>query len=494
MTVFSSFARAAAGAGALAALAACATSGAALSPPDSTDPETAAIAARLDAAFSDLAANGFSGVVAVARDGDLVFAEGYGAADPTTGAPFTPDTQVGVGSIVKSFTGMAAADLIARGVISADDTLADFFPDAPADKAGITVQQLLTHSAGFPGAIGDDYEHIGRDAYVARALATELRFPPGDHYEYSNVGFSLVAAIIEVATGKSYEDFLMDDLLIPAGVVDTGYARAYDSGRVEHDQRGRPYAEASWGGSTPYWNLIGNGGIVSTARQMVNWRVKYAAGDIVSPEAVALAQTPYIDEGPSGETQYGYGLVVVDHPDFGRIYWHNGGNPFFTANWTDYAEHGFVVFAAENGGPYDADDVVLAATGALFDVAIRVDAAPVLDDDAWAAIPATPLGALATAFLDVVDQDDPAAWRAFIEAHATADFRAMAPMERHMEMFTMMHGDFGGTERLGAAAPEADRLVVRLRRPDTGEVFRVDIVGEAADGTARLAGLGVDHE
>lgn len=491
MTVFSSLMRSAVSVCALWAVSACATTQTnptnALTATDNVD----AIVARLNQTLNAMEVDGLSGIVAVSKDGDLIFSSGYGAADAATGTPFTIDTQVDIGSITKTFTGMATAGLIANGVIAADDTLVDFFINVPDDKAAITVQHLLTHTAGFPDAIGDDFEPLDRDAFLTRAFDVQLISAPGERYVYSNVGFSVLAAIIETATGETYENHLIDTLLTPAGITDTGYARAYDTTRVEHDAHGRSLAQVSWGGPTPHWNLIGNGGIVSTARNMVAWRVAYGAGDIVSPSAVALSHTAYVREGPGAPSFYGYGLVVEDHPSFGRIYWHNGGNQHFTAHWRDYANNGLVVFAATNSAAFDADAVVAAVTGALFDVNVRVQGPNPEDDGDWDPLSDTPVAHIAQEFLSVIAQDDPAAWRTFIETRATTGFVAFAPMDRHMEMFAMIHADLATTEVVGARQTEPDTITVRLRRADTGDVLHVDIAADLSSNPPRFAGLNI---
>ncbi len=88
------------------------------------------------------------------------------------------------------------------------------FSGVPADKANITILQLLTHSAGFIEAVGPDEERLTREAFLARAFASKLRAPPGRRYHYSNAaGFSVLAAAIETRSGMSYEQFLRDEVL-----------------------------------------------------------------------------------------------------------------------------------------------------------------------------------------------------------------------------------------------------------------------------------------
>lgn len=186
---------------------------------------------------------------------------------------------------------MLAAQLISDGTLSADLRLDEVFDNVPADKAGITLHQMLTHAAGFPGGVGDDLAEEDFDTFLANAFAAPLRFEPGTDYYYSNVGYSLAAAIMERATGQSYE-VLLRDRLMSVGIDHTGYQAAFDGERAVHLEDGRDVAEASWGGHPPNWNLIGNGGLVSTAPDMLAWRQAWSTGELISPQARDLGQTP----------------------------------------------------------------------------------------------------------------------------------------------------------------------------------------------------------
>jgi CubicO group peptidase (beta-lactamase class C family) len=242
-------------AGALSLALAITSAATAQAPAQATDPNVDSIAAsaRLSEAFDALEAAGFTGIVGLSLDGETVLMRGAGEADPQTGRLFGPDTQVDIASITKSYTGMLAAQLISDGTLSADLRLADVFHDVPADKADITLHQLLTHAAGLPGGVGDDLVDEDFDTFRANAFAAPLRFEPGTAYYYSNVGFSLAAAIIERATGQTYET-LLRDRLAAAGIRDTGYQAVHDTRRSVHLRDGRDVSEASWGGHPPNWN------------------------------------------------------------------------------------------------------------------------------------------------------------------------------------------------------------------------------------------------
>jgi len=79
---------------------------------------------------------------------------------------------------------------------------------------------------------------------------------------------------------------------------------------------------------------------------MLAFRQAVVSGKIISLEMLQTVQTPHIKEDEAATSFYGYGLVVQDVKDVGRVYWHNGGNRVFSAQWGDYSEQGDVLFAA----------------------------------------------------------------------------------------------------------------------------------------------------
>jgi hypothetical protein len=149
---------------------------------------------------------GFSGVVAVdARDGRLL-AEGLGLADREAGARWRPTTVSTIGSITKQFTAALVLRLEEEGLLSVQDPIGRHLDGVPPDKQGVTLHHLLTHTSGIEDLEGaDDWDPIGREEFVRRALAAPLSARPGERYSYSNAGYSLLGAIVERRTGRSYE-------------------------------------------------------------------------------------------------------------------------------------------------------------------------------------------------------------------------------------------------------------------------------------------------
>jgi CubicO group peptidase (beta-lactamase class C family) len=309
---------------------------------------------RLEAAFAELEQSGVSAIVAVSDDGGPIVVREFGALKDD-GIP-AGSTQVDIGSITKTVTGVMVLKLIEQGKVRLDETLAEIFPNVPADKAAITVHHLLTHSAGFVDAVGDDAERLNREDFLHRAFGSPLVSPPGERYHYSNVGFAILAAIVEDRSGKSYDAYLQEDVLRGTGLENIGYMSVYDDERSLRarassapefpSSKGQTIMEANWGGHEPLWNLIGNGGLVSTAEEFIRFRQLVTAARIVPAELVELSQVKHIPEDEAGTSYYGYGLVVQDDPEVGRIYWHNGGNGIFSAEWGEFVDHGDVIFTA----------------------------------------------------------------------------------------------------------------------------------------------------
>lgn len=228
---------------------------------------------KLDSVARAAQAKGFHGGVLVATGGDVVLLQGYGMANQASGVPFGPSTVVQIGSNVKDITKVAILQLVEAGRLNLDDSLGGFFPRAPADKRGITVRQLLEHQAGLPQGVGPDEEALPLQAFLNRLFARPLDFPPGTAFQYSNAGYSVLAAIIEQLTGRSFEAHVAESVFRRAGMYETGLllpqfkperlAHCYDGERDRGTMLDQPHTAEGH-----YWNLRGNGGFVATLMDM----------------------------------------------------------------------------------------------------------------------------------------------------------------------------------------------------------------------------------
>jgi len=244
-----------------------------------------------DSVMREAEANGFSGAVLLAKDGKVVFENGYGMANRAENIRFTPNTIVQIGSNTKDFTAVSILQLQDRGLLSLDDRVSKFFPSAPPDKANITVRQLMNHTAGYPLGLGGDFDQSTRDQMIDAAMKFKLLFEPGARESYSNTGFSLLAAIIEIVSGKTYDEYVRDNIIKPLGLEHTGFllpkfasrdlAHGYDrTGADQGTMLSKPHAADG-----PYWNLRGNGGMLSTVGDMFEfYRVLFNTDKLLKPE------------------------------------------------------------------------------------------------------------------------------------------------------------------------------------------------------------------
>ncbi len=307
----------------------------------------------IDRYMAKAEANGYSGLVLVARGDDVILAKGYGWADRELKVRQTAATVFSIGSITKQFTGAAVLKLQMAGKLSVKDPITKYLKGVPADKAAVTLHQLLTHSAGFADALGDDYEPIGREDFVKRAMGSKLRFKPGEKYAYSNVGFSLLGIIVELVSGKGYEDFLREALFLPAGMKQTGYLRpgfdksALAVGYLEGERWGSAL-ERAWMADGPGWHLRANGGILSTVGDMYRWFLALRGDSILSAAAKAEYFAPQVKEGPDADSYYGYGWVNQKTARGTTLIWHNGGNGIYNAFMGFELDSGLVIIVSSN--------------------------------------------------------------------------------------------------------------------------------------------------
>jgi len=402
-------------------------------------------AARAFLAGRDLA----DGYYLMASQGQIRLAVGKGFANKAEEVPFTDHTLATIGSITKPFTGTAILLLVEDGLIDLQAPIARYFKDVPADKAGITIHQLLTHSAGFPGAIGDDYAKSSDEDFLRDAFQAPLHFTPGTAYEYSNVGYSLLGILLERITGMSYSDFLASRIFEPAGMATAGYWRpGVDYSHLAHGYRpdGSDWGtshDKTWNGREPYWHLKGNGGLLMSPQDMYHWYLALR-GHTILPAALLEQQIfPHVPEG--GGTFYGYGYSVTS--DGSRVE-HNGGNGIFKADMRWFPGEDLFLFAFTNNARVRlfglADD--------LLDV-VRTGHAP--EVVSWEPIPTDPSsdasGQLKTAeaFIGFLQQYDPAKVESFISAHCTPGLRERNELSRLQEMFDRLHQDIGHSPATG---------------------------------------------
>src|SRR5688500_16560662 len=169
--------------------------------------------AQLDRWLGAVAAtDSFSGVVAIARNGKVLYSRAAGVADERTKAPITLDTRFTLASLGKMFTAVAIGQLLDQRKLALTDTVAKFLPDFPnRDARRVTIAQLLSHTSGLGSYCNERYEAQREGLftladYVPLFADEPLRFAPGERFGYSNSGYIVLGRIVETVSGLAFDD------------------------------------------------------------------------------------------------------------------------------------------------------------------------------------------------------------------------------------------------------------------------------------------------
>ena len=263
--------------------------------------------------------DGFSGMVAVARDHQLIFQRGYGYANLEWQIPFTPDTRFRIGSLSKQFTAAAILLLEQDGKLKTSDPISRFYPNSPAAWSDITLRNLLTHTSGIPdvdfGLILKYSPHTPEEL-MKGIPERPLEFQPGSKVEYANINYMLLGRVVEQASGKPYCQFLEERIFQPLQLTETGCD--WNSTLVPHRAYGyHPSARGPVGvEDDDLSSLAGAGNLYSSTGDLIRWTEALHGGKVLSQASLTEMVTPFLDG-------YGYGLQIDGEGQTLDIF-HNG--------------------------------------------------------------------------------------------------------------------------------------------------------------------------
>jgi CubicO group peptidase (beta-lactamase class C family) len=167
------------------------------------------------------------------HQGNLIWGKGYGVADREQQTPVTLDTRFRIASITKTFTGVAIMQLRDAGKLRLDDPVShylDWFDLRYEGAPAITIRHLLTHTSGLPrdATIPHWTENVFQswDEVVTTTRQRKPVLPPRQQFGYSNLGYTLLGGIIEVASGESWAEYIQHHILDPLQMTDTIVAPA----------------------------------------------------------------------------------------------------------------------------------------------------------------------------------------------------------------------------------------------------------------------------
>lgn len=171
--------------------------------------------------LSDSAAKqSFEGVILIQQAGNIRLSLPLGYADLNKSKVTGEHTVYNLASITKTITSMAIHKLFERKILNKEDPLGKFFPDSPADKQKITLHQLLSHQSGLDQSFITDGIRDNKKA-LSKILREKITKP--NAYLYSNLNYTLLAMVIEQVSGKNFEEFVKEELLVPLQMRHTGF-------------------------------------------------------------------------------------------------------------------------------------------------------------------------------------------------------------------------------------------------------------------------------
>jgi CubicO group peptidase (beta-lactamase class C family) len=337
------------------------------------------VEAKIDAAVGrEVAAGRVAGAaVAVLRDGELVYAKGYGRANLELAAPVSARTVFRIGSLTKQFTAAGVLLLAEQGKLKIDDKLSRYLPDFPR-ASEVTLRDLLDHTSGIhnftESAVIDKISTRGAtvDELVADIAGQSplYDFEPGTGWWYSNSNYALLGAVIEKVSGKSWAAFMKAEIFDRLGMADTAADDARDvvPGRASGYSLigGTPgrFRNADFTAmSVPY----AAGALRSTAADMARWNAALYGGKLLKPESLkemlapgrlrngAETQTAIAWPGgkafapPDGYVPGPYAFGLERHSENGRrIIGHDGSIAGFDALMQTYVDEGLTVIVLTN--------------------------------------------------------------------------------------------------------------------------------------------------
>ena len=272
------------------------------------------------------------GVVLIAQKGKVIYKKAFGLANLELNAPMKEEMVFNIASITKQFTAVAILQLAEQGKFSLQDEITKYLPDYPVNGQKITIENLLTHTAGIPGS---DIEALNK-LQAGRRYVTlpeiidtfktrPLDFAPGTKMVYSNNGYMLLGAIIEKVSGIPYPEYLEKNLFKPAGMLQSHFGDDFKI--VKNRPSNYVYSTAdslffnTRGGKTEI--AYSAGAIQSTADDMFKWNQALITHKLIKKESLEKAQTDNkLADGKN--TYYGYGWFVGNNQ--GSPIAEHGGN------------------------------------------------------------------------------------------------------------------------------------------------------------------------
>lgn len=297
--------------------------------------------------------------LAVIKDGEVIYKNGYGSANLEYGIPITPSTVFHVASVSKQFTAFAVAMLAEQGRLKLDDDIRRYLPEVPDFGKTITIWHLLHHISGMRdqwellAVAGWRLDDVITREHILKMVRNqkELNFEPGELYLYCNTGFTLLAEIVARVSGKSFREWTEANIFKPLGMSDSQF---YDDHERIVKNRAYSYVPVKENGFKKrrlnYAN-VGATSLFTTAEDLAKWVKNFDDERVGGREVIEQMQEQGVLN--NGKTiSYAFGLVIGEHKGL-RTISHSGGDAGYRSHVLLFPEQRFSVVVLSNLGSFN---------------------------------------------------------------------------------------------------------------------------------------------
>ncbi len=303
----------------------------------------------------------FNGVILVSQNGKIIYEKANGFADYKNKKALTNNSAFNLASVSKQFTAMAIMILQQQGKLSYDDAITKYLPEL--SYKNITVKNLVYHTSGL-----DDYLELVEENLDTKKTLTnkdiialfakkksKLLFTPGAKYEYSNTGYAFLASIIEKASGKTFDQFVTENIFKPANMANSFVCneqnlKSHSNTRVYgYELKKNNYKSDDL---TYLDGIVGDGGIYSTVEDLLKWDQALYTEKLVKKSNLEQGlKSGILNNGK--KTNYAFGWEIID----GTTFFHNGSWAGFRTSITRYLDKKIAVIILTNNGNEGLDKI-----------------------------------------------------------------------------------------------------------------------------------------
>ena len=291
----------------------------------------------------------------VVKDGELIYAKGYGSADLEHDIPISPTSVFYIGSVSKMFVTMCILLLEEEGKVNLDAEIQEYLPDFPRYESPLTVRNFIHHTSGVRdnltlwGLAGNEVlDHINdRAIYELIKRQKVLNFTPGERYLYSNSCYFMLAMVVEKASGQSIQAYAQENIFGPLDMTNSHFHDDY-----LHLIKNKAFSYApgqnGFNNLVMRFDLVGSGGVYSTVEDMYKWDQNFKH-NILGKGGQGIINKMHEDGILNNGESAGYAYAIVNGTYRGlRTAGHGGALAGYRANLMRFPDQDFSVILLGN--------------------------------------------------------------------------------------------------------------------------------------------------